>query len=612
MTLFTHRIQQYEDEIASLHRKINALQSEQDKLRENENNAASALKVLEDVVQEFGDDGEVMQSLKEKLDALFTATTGGKSEIDNLPSNKFQEYHSTLRFQSQNEAGLFGNEARKRGICKNFESFSDGSLYVFGVSDEDALNRLINDQKSAKIDVPEAEPTATSSANSELLHAHPMIFFDAHADSMRLFLFAKDHAVATFEKAKEAGLVERHQLHKLNDTWLLVLSPVNRDTALKIKELVLEESSPTAIAIEPQPQPEPEAIAIEPQPEVIATEPPSQPEPEAITTSPQSQWELKVIAIEPQPQSQPQAITTSPQSQPEPEAIAIEPDANTEEISEQKSDSTECESAPDEPAIEPINEYCSRCGDWLIIGFSEEQLANAWHRKLLDEGYMVQLESFDEKWEVKAKNLSGHHFTTDIFDCVDSDFAWFPKGYEPPLELEFRDRASANQFGEELITVGLASKFDVTDDGTLTIHDPQDSQRIRHLVETETLEKEQISDVCYRRGDVLVIGFKTKKLRNEWKSFFNVWLHSANIKTQDYSRIDGLKVSLSVINYAAIGDDEKTYWGRIKQIDFTLKPEEVERQHSLESLDKFQQADSETQATNEQIIDITGIAATVL
>ncbi len=228
MTLFTHRIQQYEDEIASLHRKINALQSEQDKLRENDNNAASALKIIEDVVQEFGDDGEVMQSLKEKLDALFTATTDGESEIDNLPSNKFQEYHSTLRFQNKNEADLFANEARKRGICHNFESFSDGSMYVFGVSDEDALNRLIDEQKSAKIDVPEAKPTATtSSANSELLHAHPMIFFDAHADSMRLFLFAKDHAVATFEKAKEAGLVEQHQLHKLNNTWLLVLSPVN-------------------------------------------------------------------------------------------------------------------------------------------------------------------------------------------------------------------------------------------------------------------------------------------------------------------------------------------------------------------------------------------------
>jgi hypothetical protein len=25
---------------------------------------------------------------------------------------------------------------------------------------------------------------------------------------------------------------------------------------------------------------------------------------------------------------------------------------------------------------EPINQYCSRCGDWLIIGFSDEQLAN--------------------------------------------------------------------------------------------------------------------------------------------------------------------------------------------------------------------------------------------
>ncbi|MEA5498289.1 amino acid adenylation domain-containing protein [Limnoraphis robusta Tam1] len=271
MTLFTHRIQQYDVEIASLHQKINALQSEQDKLRKNENNAASALKVLEDVVQEFGDDGEVMQSLKEKLETLFTATTDGESEIDNLPSNKFQEYHSTLRFQSQNEADLFGNEARKRGICNNFESFSDGSLYVFGVSDEDALNRLINDKKSAKIDVPEAEPTATTSrANSELLHAHPMIFFDAHADSMRLFLFTKDHAVATYEKAKEAGLAKQHELHKLKDTWLLVLSPVNRDTAFKIKELAVEKSSPTAIAtapqiaIEPPPQSETKAIAANP------------------------------------------------------------------------------------------------------------------------------------------------------------------------------------------------------------------------------------------------------------------------------------------------------------------------------------------------------------
>ncbi|WP_413167787.1 hypothetical protein ACL6C3_13925 [Capilliphycus salinus ALCB114379] len=574
MTLFTHRIQQYEDEIASLHQKINALQSEQDKLRKNENNAASALKILEDVVQEFGDDGEVMQSLKEKLDALFAVTTDGESEMDNLPSNKFQEYHSTLRFQNQNEADLFANEARKRGICHNFESFSDGSMYVFGVSDEDALNRLIDDQKSAKIDVPEAKPTAISSANSELLHAHPMIFFDAYTDSMRLFLFAKDDAIATYEKAKEAGLAKQHELHKLNDTWLLVLSPVNRDTALKIKELALEESSPKAIATAPQ------------------------------------------IAIEPSPQ-------------PEPEAIAIEPNSNTEELSEQKSsvhrlfkavpaddslpesDSTECESAPDEPAIEPINEYCSRCGDWLIIGFSEEQLANAWHHKLSDEGYVIRLESFDEKWEVRA-NLSTNHFTTDIFNCVDSDFARFPKGYEPPLELKFCDSKSANQFGEELITVGLASKFDVTDDGTLTIHDPQDSQRIRRLVETETLEKEKISDVCYRRGDVLVIGFKTKKLRNEWKSFFDVWLHSANIKAQDYSRIDGLKVSLSIINYAAIGDDEKPYWERIKQIDFTQNPEEVERQRSLESLDKFQQVGGETPTSNEQIIDVTGIPATVL
>ncbi len=184
--------------------------------------------------------------------------------------------------------------------------------------------------------------------------------------------------------------------------------------------------------------------------------------------------------------------------------------------------------------------------------------------------------------------------------------------YEPPLELKFRDCKSANQFGEELITVGLASKFDVTDDGTLTIHNPQDSQRIRHLVETETLEKEKISDVCYRRGDVLVIGFKTKKLRNEWKSFFNVGLHSANIKAQDYSRIDGLKVSLSIINYAAIDDDEKPYWERIKQIDFTLNPEEVERQRSLESLDKFQQVGGETPTSNEHIIDVTGIPATVL
>ena len=72
-------------------------------------------------------------------------------------------------------------------------------------------------------------------------------------------------------------------------------------------------------------------------------------------------------------------------------------------------------------ATEPINEYCSRCGDWLIIGFSDEQLANAWHHKLLDEGYVVQLESFDEKWNVRAKNLSANHFTAvliagDIFD----------------------------------------------------------------------------------------------------------------------------------------------------------------------------------------------------
>ncbi|ERT08788.1 hypothetical protein M595_1255 [Lyngbya aestuarii BL J] len=111
---------------------------------------------------------------------------------------------------------------------------------------------------------------------------------------------------------------------------------------------------------------------------------------------------------------------------------------------------------------------------------------------------------------------------------------------------------------------------------------------------------------------MLVISFKTQKLRNEWKYFFDVWLHSANIKTQDYSRIDELKFSLSVINYAAIGDDEKTYWERIKQIDFTLKSEEVEQQRSLESLDKFQQADSEIPTSNEQIIDVTGIQATVL
>jgi hypothetical protein len=403
-------------------------------------------------------------------------------------------------------------------------------------------------------------------------------------------LFTKDHAVATYEKAKEAGLAKQHELHKLKDTWLLVLSPVCRDTALKIKELAVEKSSAKAIAAESQPQSESlKAIAIEPQP---------QSKPFAIASSPQ-------------PQSEPKAIASSPQPQSEPFAIAIEPNANTEEFSEHKSVSTEFESAPDEPAIEPINEYCSRCGDWLIIGFSEEQLANAWHHKLLDEGYMVQLESFESKWNVRA-NLSGHYFTTDIFDCVDSDFARFPKGYEPPLELKFRDRKSANQFGEELITVGLASKFDVTDDGTLTIHNPQDSQRIRRLVETETLEKEKISDVCYRRGDLLVIGFKTKKLRNEWKSFFDVWLHSANIKAQDYSRIDGLKVSITAINYAAIDDDEKTYWEQIKQIDFTLNPEEVERQRSLESLDKFQRADGETQATNEQIIDVTGIHATVL
>lgn len=56
---------------------------------------------------------------------------------------------------------------------------------------------------------------------------------------------------------------------------------------------------------------------------------------------------------------------------------------------------------------------------------------------------------------------------------------------------------------------------------------------------------------------------------------------------------------------------EKTYWERIKQIDFTLKPEEVERQRS-EGLDKFQRVDGETQATNEQIIDVTGIPATML
>jgi hypothetical protein len=52
----------------------------------------------------------------------------------------------------------------------------------------------------------------------------------------------------------------------------LVLSPVNSDTAVKIKELALEESSAKAIgsatalraiAIEPQPQLELEAIATE-------------------------------------------------------------------------------------------------------------------------------------------------------------------------------------------------------------------------------------------------------------------------------------------------------------------------------------------------------------
>ncbi|WP_152983535.1 hypothetical protein [Lyngbya aestuarii] len=55
------------------------------------------------------------------------------------------------------------------------------------------------------------------------------------------------------------------------------------------------------------------------------------------------------------------------------------------------------------------------------------------HHKLSDEGFVVQLESFDEKWNVRAKNLSGHHFTTDILNCADSNFTQFPKGYEPPL-----------------------------------------------------------------------------------------------------------------------------------------------------------------------------------
>ena len=202
MTLFTHRIQQYDAEITSLHQKINALQSQQAKLRENDNNAASALKILEDVVQEFGDDVEVMQGLKEKLDALFTLT-------DSQCQSPLSETVYTLELNGKLHPKHFINYDEAKWYFNDAIASQDFELVKLFKDDE-----LLESGDTTQPNIELSKPTATPRANSELLHAHPMIFFDAHADSMRLFLFTKDHAVATYEKAKEGGLAKQHQLHK--------------------------------------------------------------------------------------------------------------------------------------------------------------------------------------------------------------------------------------------------------------------------------------------------------------------------------------------------------------------------------------------------------------
>jgi hypothetical protein len=178
------------------------LQSEQAKLRDNDNNAASALKILEDVVQEFKNDVEVMQSLKNKLDALFSLSDSQCK----LPLSKT----------------VYTLELNGKLHPKHFINYDEAKWYFYhAIASQDFESvKLFKDEEllesgdTTQPNIELSKPTETSSGNSELLQPHPMIFFDAHADSMRLFLFTKDHAVATYEKAKEGGLAKQHQLHK--------------------------------------------------------------------------------------------------------------------------------------------------------------------------------------------------------------------------------------------------------------------------------------------------------------------------------------------------------------------------------------------------------------
>lgn len=428
---------------------------------------------------------EKIQAYQSQINSLHLEIENLKSQVEKLESldseiQKACQLTGTLIENCQNDPELL--EVAKRKILQLFEPEQSRECCEASNDDSPTTEQL------------EPKQTYEYETRSVLLHKNPSIFWDTHANSMRLFLYTKEDAIATFERASAEGLVSRHELHRIDsDSYCLILSDItNREDAEKVLHLWLETSTLLSLNGERS-----------------------------------------------------QTVDDEAEDMAEPEVELA--------------------------GIEPINEHCCKYNECLVIGFKSENLAIAWQHVLINHNYGVELlPCLDrERWEIWATSTSDNQI--DIFDWSDRNFCEYPEGFCEPKEIQFSDPEAAGKFSQDLISSGLASKFDIDSNGMLKIFDPKDPDKIDCLLESEPTPKNWISTVAYHRNDTLVIGFRTKKLRNQWaKAFEFRYGGNASITSEDREIISGYKCSIIMVKYVWSEEFKK----QISAMDFTLTPDE--------------------------------------
>ncbi len=153
-------------------------------------------------------------------------------------------------------------------------------------------------------------------------------------------------------------------------------------------------------------------------------------------------------------------------------------------------------------------------------------------------------------------------------------------GIETLTYHNFDSSESAQKFGEEALTKGLCSRFDV-EGCNITFYDASE-KAIDRLLESEPEQPKDNknwlnqSAFIYKGSATVNIGFKLKKTRDMWAKYFELVHPNCKLEKQEFSYISNCKRELAVTCYdigeTAYGDE---FLEKIKRWDFWLSPDEI-------------------------------------